>query len=103
MNKDLFSSLYADQVSYYGKDMTGNKAASEKNQLLSNSYKGYVQEISDISVKNTSDGKTQIDFTKKSIFKGKTDSFKAYLVVENVNGVWKIIKESDETTDRNLK
>ena len=103
VNKDLFSSLYADQVSYYGKDMTGNKAASEKNQLLSNSYKGYVQEISDISVKNTSDGKTQIDFTKKSIFKGKTDSFKAYLVVENVNGVWKIIKESDETTDRNLK
>lgn len=100
---DAFEELYADQVNFYGTLQSHDKVVATKKMLLTKSYIGFQQELSNVAIQTYDDGSARINFTKKTLYNGKTDYYQAYLEVVNVRNVWKITKESDTTTDRNLQ
>jgi hypothetical protein len=97
------NTLYADRVSFYGTTISKDKAVSTKKQLLTGKYVGYSQSVSGLSMSTLSDGIVRVDFAKITQYQGRNESFNAYLELSKSHGTWKITKESDETTDKNLR
>ncbi len=103
--KDLakFGTVYAEQVSLYGTTMTKDKAVALKKQLLTGKNEGYSQSVSDLRMKTLTDGLVQVDFVKSTQFQNTNKTYNAYLELSKSLGAWKITKESDQTTDKNLR
>ncbi len=104
-NRDmaLFSSLFADQVQFYAKTYSRNRCVEEKHKLLSTKYPDFRQETSDLSLSELPGGQIRADFLKVVYYSGKSNTYQAYLILDNQSGRWQITKESDLTTERNLK
>lgn len=97
------SSLYANQVTYYQSSYTIEQIKSSKEKLL-NKYPDFRQEISNVSVKNES-SYYAVYFDKKvwTDMQNAPKTYPSYLYVKMIDGSWKIITESDQITDENLK
>ena len=97
------SSLYANQVFYYQSSYTKEQIKSSKEKLL-NKYPNFRQEISNVSVKNEP-SYYAVYFDKKvwTDLQNAPKTYPSYLHVKMIDGSWKIITESDQVTDENLR
>lgn len=99
---DVLKNLYASTVELYGKDMSNARAISIKNRQLTDTYRGFQQTVTDFSIQNLWDINPRVDFLKTVTVNGKTDSFDAYLILEEAAGHWSIRVESDLSTEKKL-
>ena len=97
------TSLYANQVNYYQSSYTKEQIKTSKEKLL-NKYPDFRQEISNVIVKNES-SYYAVYFDKKvwTNLQNAPKSYPSYLYVKMIDGSWKIIAESDQVTDENLR
>lgn len=98
----LFSSLYADQVVFYTESYSRAQCLKAKQRLLTVTYPSFHQENQKISLRNLGAGRVRAEFIKVVHYSNQSDSYEAYLVLEKQGNDWRIIKESDLTTERNL-
>lgn len=99
-----YTDLYGESVSFYGRTFTSKQCVEHFLSLI-NKYDSYSQKIvSEINYTSIDDNTTRCDFTKGVEFNGKYKEYEAYLVLHRRNeySPWKIIVESDKTTDYNL-
>lgn len=92
--------LYAGRVQFYGTNLP-RAECTKKNAALLAGAPDYRQSLRDLAFTPGEDGKTVLArFTKTVVAMGTTSEFSAYLVLD---GALRIIEESDDTTDRNLR
>lgn len=96
------TTLYAEQVSLYGKSISKEQAVSNKKDFFK-IYPDFNQSITgDIMVVKVTDYQYKVSFPKRSSFKGNTSDVQGYLLFDKVADVWKITNESDDVTDKNI-
>lgn len=100
-NASIMKSFYADSVLYYG-DHLSNEEVVHRQQEYFNLNKDYKQKIEEyVELIQQPDGSWLVKIMKKVTANGKTATYPASLVFARVNGVWKIVAESDDITDLN--
>lgn len=100
-NAPIMKSFYADSVLYYG-DHLSNSEVVRRQQEYFNQNKDYKQKIEEyVELIAQPDGSWLVKVLKQVTAKGKTANYPASLVFAKVNGIWKIIEESDDITDLN--
>jgi hypothetical protein len=88
-------------VLYYGDHLTSDEVVHRQQEYFALNP-DYVQKITEyIDEIQQPNGSWLIKITKQVTANGKTASYPASLVYGNVNGIWKIIAESDDITDLN--
>lgn len=94
--------MYAPNLVGYCKETTLDDFKTLKGFYL-NKYKDFSQSItSDLIIKTYTEKRVKAEFTKRVSYSGKVKSYRAYLVFQKINGEYKIIEESDETTNSNF-
>jgi len=105
--KDMnaFNSVFADRVDFYSKNLSRSEVVDIKSELLNETYPEFAQNLPYDTVYNFNDaqGTVRADFTKQVSVRGETTPYQAYLVLKKYPSGWLIIKESDKTTDKNLR
>lgn len=100
-NASIMKSFYADSVLYYGDHLTSDEVVHRQQEYFEMN-KDYVQRVVEyIDEIQQPDGTWLIKITKQVTANGKTADYPASLVYGNVNGIWKIVAESDDITDLN--
>lgn len=92
---------FAPQVYFYTFEVPGVEAARQKVERAMEDPTWNQEIISDIDIEELEDGTFKTTFTKQSESSKGTHTYRAYLIWENINGKWVIVKESDLLTDRN--
>ena len=101
---DTFASLYADQVLFYGQNLSLEQCIANKKKLLDSTYKEFIQHSDNMRYEMVESGVYMIYFDKRVTFDGKSKTFPSYLRVRHDEyNAWKIIEESDAITDYNLQ
>lgn len=96
------ATLYAEKVSIYGTTFLKSQAISNKEEFFKK-YANFNQSITgDITVTKVANQQYKATFIKRSTYGGKTSDVRAYLLFGKVFNAWKIIKESDDVTDKNV-
>ena len=100
-NASIMKSFYADSVLYYGDHLTNDEVVHRQQEYfaLNPDYRQKITEY--IDEIQQPDGSWLIKITKQVTANGKTTDYPASLVYANVNGIWKIVAESDDITDLN--
>lgn len=100
-NASIMKSFYADSVLYYG-DHLSNDEVVHRQQEYFNLNKDYKQKIDEyVELIQQPDGSWLVKIMKEVTANGKTAVYPASLVFARVNGIWKIVAESDDITDLN--
>lgn len=95
--------LYASTVEFYGQKMDAYKCVTLFAKMLKK-YESFSQKIKgDVSFTKLSDNLIRCDFIKEVETNGIYKDYEAYLVFKKESSWWYIVKESDKTTDFNLK
>ncbi len=93
------SALYDDRVFLYGLPMSRVAAMSRLDHVLRTTA-DYTQTIAHATVEEADGGDViRITFTKNATAQGKTSTVSAYLVLRRTGGGYRIVEESDTTTD----
>lgn len=101
-NMDTFSNMFANSVSFYGKQQSLNGCLESKVSLFKR-YPDFNQQIyGAIDIVELTRDEYKCYFTKSVFVNQKTTDYPSYLIFRNNNGEWKIIAESDLVTDKNL-
>jgi hypothetical protein len=101
-NQDLrtLSGLYAESVNIYGKSSTRKEVLKGKLDFYLK-YPNYSQIIvTDIKVEKLDANQYVTSFTKQYTLNNSVLEVIAYLYFSNTTGVWKIIKETDDITEK---
>lgn len=99
---NTLNSLYAEQVSLYGTSISKFQAIKNKEDFFEK-HPDYNQSITgDITVIKVTENQFKAIFPKRSSFNGKTNDVEGYLLFDRIDKDWKITKESDELTDKNV-
>jgi hypothetical protein len=101
-NQDLrtLSGLYAESVNVYGKSSTRKEVLKSKLDFYLK-YPNYSQIIvSDIKVEKLDASQYVTSFTKQYTLNNSVLEVVAYLYFSNISGMWKIIKETDDVTEK---
>lgn len=93
--------LFAPQVYFYTLELSGVEAARQKVERANSDPTWGQKIISDIDIDVLDNGSFKTSFTKQSDSSKGTHTYRAYLIWENINGNWVIVKESDLLTDQN--
>lgn len=103
IKRDLntLKSMYAEQVSIYGKSISKEQALSEKQDFFANNKDFNQSIIGDIVITKITDNQYKSSFSKRSTFNGKTKDVTAYLVFDKNSDIWIITNESDLLSDKN--
>jgi hypothetical protein len=98
-----FINLYADSVLYYGTKKSVDNCINAKMSYL-RKHNDYNQKIvSEVLTEFDSEkNEYYCEFIKKTTQEGKSNYFASYLVFKFINKDWRIIIESDYTTDSKL-
>ena len=100
-NAPIMKSFYADSVLYYGDHLSSDEVVRRQEQYFA-ANKDYRQRIVEyIDEIQQPDGSWLIKIVKQVTANGKTNDYPASLVFAQVNGIWKIVAESDDITDLN--
>ena len=101
---DDFQLDYAPNVDYYGMKMSKEKVQQSKTAFLQKTP-DYEQVSYRLKVTKVDARHVRCDFLKRTIANGKTRVYPSYLIyVTNDDGSsWKIERESDQVTDKNLE
>lgn len=103
-DRELSLSVYAPTVKFYWETYTAQKAADTRLDLTAKKPGYRLTVDGDILVEEMADGRRKAYFTKSSNYKGKQNSYEAYLIFAlQPDGDWRIVEESDLTTDKNLR
>lgn len=94
--------LYADKVMFYTKWCTREELIEVKEDAL---FKrpDFSQRSENLTFEREEDGTVRCDFTKTTFSNGKEGVYHAYLCFQKQNGRWLIVRESDSTTDKNMR
>ncbi len=99
-----FHHLYADTVNYYSKILTKGACIDNKTKWLT-AHAGYQQKIEDLEVYYMDDDTAGLifmaRFTKICIDKNDTTKIQSYLNFKRATSGWRIVKETDQTTELN--
>jgi ketosteroid isomerase-like protein len=96
------ATLYADSVAVYGVFIPQSQAIANKIAFFKK-HTGFSQHITGaISITKIRGSQYKAVFPKQSSFDGKTSEVQGYLLFDKIAGNWKIVKESDVVTDKNL-
>jgi len=100
---DDFKFEYASNVDFYGMKMTRDKVQESKVAFLKKTP-DYEQVSYRLKVTKMDSCHVRCDFLKRTIANGKTRVYPSYLiyVTNNDGSSWKIERESDQVTDKNL-
>ena len=99
---DSLSDFYASQVLIYGKKKSRQMVLQEKAEYLS-SHPSYKQTIHGIQVDSIGKQRYKFSFNKTYSSKGENpNAVQAYLVFVKDGNAWRIEKESDLITEKNL-
>jgi len=101
---DDFQYEYAPNVDYYGKKMSQEKVQQSKVAFMQKTP-DYEQVSYRLKVTKMDARHVRCDFLKRTIANGKTRVYPSYLiyVTNNDGSSWKIERESDQVTDKNLE
>lgn len=99
---DKFQFLYHDTVSFYNTILPLKECLKKKKSLLTK-YPDFTQTSSDFHIYSKDSNSIMVEFNKSVWYNGITKVFPSYLFMQNINGTWKIVNESDLITDKNLK
>ena len=101
---DDFKFEYASNVDFYGMKMTRERVQESKVAFLKKTP-DYEQVSYRMKATKTDASHVRCDFLKRTISQGKTRVYPSYLIyVTEDNGTsWKIERESDQVTDKNLE
>jgi hypothetical protein len=101
-NQDLraLSSMYAENLVAYGKTTTrrGILRAKLDFYLKNPDYSQAI--VSAIEIDKENENQYRCAFTKQYWFAGKPMEVVTYLFLSNTSGTWKIVKETDEITEK---
>lgn len=96
------SNLYAEQVSTYGLSISKEQAVTNKKTFFK-SHPDFNQSIiGDIQILKIRDNSYKLSFPKRTNYGGTTSDINGYLIFEKIADTFKIVNESDETTDKNI-
>lgn len=104
VQKDLkiLAELYSEQVSIYGVSISKTQGIENKEKFL-NKYPDFNQSITGkIVVNKIKDNQYKVIFPKRTNYNKKTIDVESYLIFEKISNSWKIVNESDNTTDKNI-
>lgn len=97
-----FKKMYAGSVWFYGQQLTSEKCIDNK-LLMLKKWPDFNQTItSEITCTPLAENIYKCRFDKTVLHSGKRKIYPSYLVLQEHNGSWQIIGESDLITDRNL-
>lgn len=102
---DELDDLYADRLFYYTKNMSKDAAIKDKASAISkiiDKYGYYSQDCYAITMKRINELTVRCDFTKNTHFGDNAREYHAYLEMQKFDFEWKITRESDTTTDKNV-
>lgn len=100
-NASIMKSFYADSVLYYGDHLSADEVVHRQEEYfaMNPDYKQKIVEY--IDEIQQPDGSWLIKIVKQVTANGKTNDYPASLIFAKVNGIWKIVAESDDITDLN--
>lgn len=100
-NASIMKSFYADSVLYYGDHLSADDVVHRQQEYfaMNPDYKQKITEY--IDEIQQPDGSWLVKIIKQVTAAGKTVDYPASLVFSSVNGIWKIVAESDDITDLN--
>lgn len=102
---DELDDLYADRLFYYTKNMSKDAAIKDKvsaiNKLVTK-HGYFSQDCRAITIKRIDELTVRCDFTKNTSFGNNSREYHAYLEMQKFGDEWKITRESDTTTDKNV-
>src|ERR1044072_2612952 len=100
-NASIMKSFYADSVLYYGDHLSADDVVHRQEEYfaMNPDYKQRITEY--IDEIQQPDGSWLIKIVKQVTANGQTNEYPASLVFADVNGIWKIVAESDDITDLN--
>lgn len=103
-NRDEHASqkVYADIVFYYTGDISGQECARLRVERASSDPTWHQEIITEPMITDLGGGKKSVEFTKQSDSSKGIHTHRAYLIVEKTGREWKITKESDAVTDKNV-
>ena len=103
LDADGLVSLYGETVYYYHEYYTPEKIAQNKRELF-RKYPGFWQNIYNVECVFPDSRTAKVTFSKEvtTTLAGKATAYPSYLIMNKVNGSWKITTESDEVTDANI-
>lgn len=101
-DEDESRKVYADEVFFYTRDVSGAEATKLRIDLASKDPSWHQSIVTKIKVSDMGDGQFEASFTKESNSDKGTHSYPAYLYLEKIGGKWKITRESDKVTDKNV-
>lgn len=94
--------LYASTVFFYTRDCSSQECAKLRTDLAIKDPVFSQRIISDIEIVPVGVNRLEVYFTKETSSRKGPGTYRSYLVFENDGNDWKIVKESDETTDANV-
>lgn len=95
-------SIFADNVLLYTQNVSKEKAISMR-IAAANQDPTWTQEIiTPVALSDLGDGRMQASFTKQSNSSKGSKQYDAFLILEKIDGEWKIVKESDPITEQNV-
>lgn len=97
---DVFKEIYGSRVLFYGKYNSGIKCFQKKNAFLDQNF--HQEIISPVATTEYSSGTIKCSFVKRVTYKNTVKEHDCYLLVEKINGNYRVTGESDLVTDKNL-
>jgi len=93
------TAIYDERIFFYGVPMSRVAATSRLDHLF-RVMADYVQSAAEVTIEETdASDASRVSFTKRATVKGKTSTVSAYIVLRRVGADYRIVEESDTTTD----
>lgn len=102
-NSNMANEVYAPKVLYYWSDYSPERIKTSKASLF-DKYPEFQQTLSNIEWHYLDKNRLRVDFTKsvKTSPSSVAKDYDSYVVLEKFSGRWKVVEESDLTTDKNM-
>lgn len=100
---EVQSQLFAPTVFFYTAEMSVDKVIENRKSLFAK-HPDFAQYVKGTpTVTRLDSGDLKVSFVKHCLQNGNGKDYPSYLVFSKIYGQWKITKESDEVTDRNVQ
>ncbi len=100
-NANLFQDLYSDQILLYGQPLDLHDCIKSK-RVFFDKNPNSTQQIDGAIIIDSIGEFAKCNFLKRVTINNKTTNYQSYLIFEKYEEKWKIVCESDLTTDENI-
>lgn len=102
-DRKMSYSVYAPEVFFYTTTLPAGECVAKRIDMAEKDPSWHQEIISDIEVTDFGNGLMQANFIKESRSSKGTHQYPSYLELRKTDGKWRIVKESDKVTDRNVQ